>query len=185
MGDRGRREEIPDEALMERYARGDVEAFDRLFRRWEHRVYVFFLKRTGSPERAQDLYQDLFLRIHRARDRYDPRQPFAPWLFQIASHLLVDDCRRAFRSHEIPIADREPTSEARDGEEQAADREQIAGLLGRLSADERYVLVCTQVEGIGYSRLADRLGRSTDSVRKMASRALGRLRRVAPAEAPS
>ena len=62
-------QEEPDENLMARDAAGDAEAFDELFRRYEPRAYVFFLKRTGSPQRAEDLYQELFLRIHRARDR--------------------------------------------------------------------------------------------------------------------
>ena len=88
---------------MARYADGDTESFDPLFQRYEARAYSFFLKRTGSPERAEDLYQELFLRIHRARHRFDAARPFAPWLFQIAHPLLVDDQRRAHRSYEVPI----------------------------------------------------------------------------------
>src|SRR3972149_7471007 len=103
--------ELPDETLMARYADGDSGAFDALFHRYEPRVYAFFLKRTESPQRAQRLYQELFLRIHRARDRYDAERPFAPWLFQIAHRLLVDDQRRAHRSHEVPIGDREPCAD--------------------------------------------------------------------------
>jgi len=77
-----------DETLMARYADGDARAFGELFRRYEPRAYASFLKRTASPERAQDLYQELFLRIHRARDRYDAERPFAPWLFQIAQSTV-------------------------------------------------------------------------------------------------
>ncbi len=96
-------EEVHDETLMERYVEGDAVAFDELFRRYERRAFAFFARRTRSADRAEDLYQELFLRIHRARHAYDPRRPFAPWLFQIAHHLLIDDKRRAFRNHEVPL----------------------------------------------------------------------------------
>lgn len=78
---------LSDEALMDRYARGDGAAFDELFARYQERAYAFFLWRVGSAEHAADLYQELFLRIHRARERYDPGRPFAPWFFQIARRL--------------------------------------------------------------------------------------------------
>lgn len=174
-----------DETLMARYADGDGEAFDELFRRYERRAYGFFVRRTGSPERAQDLYQELFLRIHRARDRYDPSRPFTPWLFQIANRLLVDDLRRAFRSHEVSLGDREPRSLRQEGEAIVANREQLAQLLDGLSPEERYVVLSAKVEGIGYPELAERLGKSVDAVKKMASRAVQRLRARAEQQAAS
>ena len=74
---------------MERYVDGDSTAFDELFRRYEPRAFSYFLRRTGSPDRAQDLYQDLFLRIHRARDTYDSRRSFAPWLQSVGTSWSV------------------------------------------------------------------------------------------------
>jgi len=169
---------------MGRYAAGDPEAFDELFRRYEPRAYVFFLKRTGSPQRAEDLYQELFLRIHRSRDRYNPALAFTPWYFQIANRLLIDDRRRAFRSYEVPIEERDPRSEHRSGEAQLADLEQAERLLGTLSPEERYVILSAKVEGIGYPELAEHLGKSVDAVKKMASRAIQRLRATADHEGP-
>jgi len=177
---------LPDEALMVLYADGDAEAFDELFRRHESRAYAYFLKRTGSPDRARDLYQELFLRIHRGRHGYDPGRGFTPWFFQIAHRLLIDDQRRAHRCHEVPIDDREfPDAEPR-GAQQVADREQVLSVLGELSSEERYILVSAKVEGIGYGDLARELGKSVAAVKKAASRAMQRLRaasghRAAPA----
>jgi RNA polymerase sigma-70 factor (ECF subfamily) len=161
---------------MAGYADGDVECFEQLFRRYEARAYAFFLKRTASPERAQDLYQELFLRIHRARDRFDADRLFAPWLFQIAHRLLVDDQRRSHRSHEIPIEDREPRSERSNSEEWLAACEVLGQALAALSGEERHILVSSKLEGVGYPELAVRLGKSVAAVRKMASRTLQRLR---------
>lgn len=167
---------------MARYADGDVAGFDELFRRYEARIHAFFFRRTGSVERARDLYQELFLRIHRARDVYDPSRPFVPWLFQIAHRLLVDDQRRAYRAHEVPLDEHEPYASPARSEELLAGREQLGQMLVGLSADERYVVVSSKLEGIGYSELAAQLGKSVDAVKKMASRATQRLR-VATAHA--
>jgi len=161
---------------MRQYVDGDAEAFDELFRRYESRAFSFFIKRTRSRERARDLYQELFLRIHRARDRYDAARAFTPWFFQIAQRLLVDDQRRAYRSREIPIGDRETLSDRSSARDDVADREQLGQILDGLSPEERYVLVSAKVEGIGYPELAAHLDKSVDAVKKLASRAMQRLR---------
>jgi RNA polymerase sigma-70 factor (ECF subfamily) len=168
---------------MALYAAGDPKAFESLFSRYEARAYVFFLRRTGSPQRAEDLYQELFLRIHRARDRYDPTRPFPPWFFQIANRLLVDDLRRAFRGREVAMEARDPRSEGQGSEDQVADRERVEELLLTLSAEERYLLLSAKVEGIGYPELAERLGKSVDAVKKVVSRAIRRLRATAAPDA--
>ncbi|HPG28713.1 MAG TPA: sigma-70 family RNA polymerase sigma factor [Myxococcota bacterium] len=161
---------------MARYVEGDTKAFEALFQRYEQRAYAFFLKRTGARHRAEDLYQELFLRIHRSRDRYDPSRPFSPWLFQIAHNLLVDDSRRAFRGHEVSIEGHEAGSRRSDREAEIAAIEEAAHLIASLSPEERYVVLSTRLEGIGHAELAGRLGKSEGAVKKMASRAVRRLR---------
>ncbi|HPG28400.1 MAG TPA: sigma-70 family RNA polymerase sigma factor [Myxococcota bacterium] len=169
---------------MARYASGDTEAFDQLFRRYERRAYVFFLRRTSSPQRAEDLYQELFLRIHRARDEFDSGRVFTPWFFQIAHRLLIDDLRRAFRAREIGAIDFDAPAAIPNTEAAVADRQEVEFLLDILSPEERYVVVASKMEGIGYPELADQLGKSVDAVKKMASRALQRIRSEASSADP-
>lgn len=166
---------LSDECLMARYADGDTEAFNELFRRHEHRSYAFFLKRTGSTDRAEDLYQELFLRIHRARHSYDSTRPLLPWFFQIAQRLWIDDVRRSFRSREVSLEARDIASGSPDIERVLTDREDLGEALDALTADERYVVVSFKVHGREYSELAGRLGKSVDAVKKMASRAMQRM----------
>ncbi len=162
------RNEESDENLMARYANDDTRAFEEIFRRYEPRAYGFFAKRSGSAQRAEDLYQELFLRIHRARDTYDPSRPFAPWFFQIAHRLWVDDIRREFRRREVPL-------DAPGLERVLEDRDDLEAALGALSQEELYVLVSSKVGGAKYSAIAETLGKSVEAVRKMASRALQRI----------
>jgi len=168
---------LSDEALMDRYARGDGAAFDELFARYQERAYAFFLWRVGSAEHAADLYQELFLRIHRARERYDPGRPFAPWFFQIARRLLIDALRHRGRSREDLALDAGCAESGEPGpERRVAATEQAAAILARLSAVERYVLVSAKLHGRNYTELAAELGKSTVAVKKLASRAVQRLR---------
>jgi len=173
--------EVSDEHLMRRYVDGDAAAFDELFRRYERRAFAYFLRRTRCPDRAQDLYQELFLRIHRSRDDFDPHRRFAPWLFQIAHHLLIDDERRVHRARELAIPATELESAATEPGDPVAEREQLARMLEGLAADEIDLLVAAKGEGVGYAELASRLGRSVDAVKKAASRTLQRLRAAAHA----
>lgn len=166
---------VSDESLMERYADGDSDAFDELFRRYEPRAFSYFLKRTRSWDRSQDLYQELFLRVHRGRATYDPARAFAPWFFQIAQRLLIDDARRAQRTHELTCDDVEDLG-APTRIDLVAERDQVGHLLGSLSDDERYILIAAKTEGAGYPEIAARLGKSVDAVKQMASRAMRRLR---------
>lgn len=163
---------------MELYARGDSVAFDELFARYQGRAYGYFLGRTRSEDRAADLYQELFLRIHRARRSYDPHRPFAPWFFQIARRLLIDALRREGRSREdLQFEDAMYAELAEPGpERRLAVVEQTNAILGQLSSVERYVLVSAKVQGREYAELARELGKSVAAVKKLASRAMQRLR---------
>ncbi|MEX2208765.1 MAG: RNA polymerase sigma factor [Myxococcota bacterium] len=178
-------QEVPDETLMERYIDGDAASFEELFRRCEPSAYRYFLKRTHSRERAQDLYQELFLRIHRARDSYDSTRAFTPWFFQIAQRLWIDDQRRAWRSREVPIGDRDPPARRPDAADETAGRQQVDHVLAALSAQERYVLVSAKVEGVSYLELAGQLGKSVAAVKKLASRAMQRVRAAQSATVPA
>lgn len=171
--------EPADETLMERYVDGNAAAFDELFRRYEQRAFAYFARRTRSQDRAQDLYQELFLRLHRARHEYDPQRAFAPWFFQIAHRLLIDDARRAFRSHEVSF-DEHTAALSKDGSRDVvADRQQLAQVLSELSEGERTILLAAKGAGLGYAEIAHQLGKSVDAVKKTVSRTLLRLRRSA------
>ena len=167
---------IADEVLMERYVGGDSAAFEALFRRYEPKAFSYFLRRTGSPDRAQDLYQELFLRIHRGRDTYDSGRSFSPWFFQIAHRLLIDDQRRVYRNQELSLEDRYPDAIPGPSRDGVSQRDELQGLLEGLSAEERHVLVRAKGEGVGYAELAAQLGKSIDAVKQIASRATRRLR---------
>ena len=165
-----------DERLMERYADDEAAAFGELFARYERRAYALFLARTRSAERAWDLYQDLFLRLHRFRHTYRAGEPFAPWFFQIARRVLVDELRRASASREAPLLEEPEAGSGSGAAERVANLEHAERLLRALSPEQARVVLAAKVEGRGYSEIAERAGKSVAAVKQVASRALRSLR---------
>jgi len=177
--DTARHDDCSDEVLMARYARGDAEAFNALFVRYEARVYGFMLRRVKSESLAADLYQEFFLRIHSARESYDASRPFAPWCFQIARRLVIDEYRRCGRRREEAL-DAEISADVQGVEvdERVACHERAEAVLAQLSEIERYVLISAKVDGRHYNELAAELGKSVVAIKKLASRAMQRLRAI-------
>jgi RNA polymerase sigma-70 factor (ECF subfamily) len=161
---------------MDLYARGSQSAFEELFRRYEGRAYGYFLRRVRCEARARDLYQDLFLRLHRFRHTYDRGRPFEPWFFHVARRVLVDEWRRRHRQAEVGLEEACLESAAADPERSAAARYDSARQLERLSPEEARILVDAKVRGLAYSEIADALSKSVAAVKQTASRSLRRLR---------
>jgi len=82
-----------DEALMLAYARGDATAFERLYARHRGPTFRYFLRHTSDRGAADELQQDVWLRVVRARERYAADARFTTWLYTLARHRLVDHWR--------------------------------------------------------------------------------------------
>lgn len=162
--------------LMRRYALGDSEAFNELFRRYEGRAFHYFVRRTRSKERAQDLYQELFLRLHRSRDRFDPSLPFEPWFYKLAHRVYLDDARQAFRVRKVVGSARDEASQEPNAERQALAAGEVGRLLRALSPEQQRVVVASKLEGLGYREVARDLGKSVAAVKQEGARALRKLR---------
>lgn len=87
-----------DAQLMTRYATGDVAAFETLYGRHKGPLYRYFLRQCGDPEVAAELFQEVWVRIIKARERYEPRARFTTFMYQIGHNCLVDHYRKAGRS---------------------------------------------------------------------------------------
>ena len=81
-------------AAMERYARGDDQAFSQLYDSLAPRLHRYLLRASRDPTRADDLLQQTMLRIHRARGRFIVGAEVLPWAFAIARRLVIDSIRR-------------------------------------------------------------------------------------------
>lgn len=174
-------EAASDEGLMELYQEGDAAAFRTLFNRYEGLLYNFFLRRLGNPADAEDHYQKTFLRLHQARQDYDPSQPFRPWLFTIAYNLFRDELRRRGGFPEVAQApgQGEAVSPEASPESKAAGRmtaERVREAVLRLPEMQRQVVLMSKFEGLSYGEVARITGQSENAVKQMAHRAFVNLK---------
>jgi len=83
--------------LLDRFVRGDLEAFELLFRQFNREVYGWVVRLTRDPSAAEDLTVEVFWRIYRAHARFDATRSFGAWARRIASNAALDHLRRARR----------------------------------------------------------------------------------------
>jgi len=93
----------PDEALMLGYARGDAGSFERLYARHKGPTFRYFLRHTCDRTAAEELHQDLWLKVVRARERYAAEARFTTWLYTLARHRLVDHWRAQRGTRFVPL----------------------------------------------------------------------------------
>jgi RNA polymerase sigma factor (sigma-70 family) len=168
--------DLPDNELMALYARGSETAFNELFHRFEGRAYRYFLRRVRSDARARDLYQELFLRLHRFRETYDPARAFEPWFFHIARHALIDEWRQQHRRAEVALTEADLRSKDAGAESEVADREAAGRALEALSPENARMVVDAKVRGLEHAEIAAAMSKSVDAVKQSVSRSLRRLR---------
>ena len=175
---------LPDEALFERYQDGDDRAFTHLVHRYEPLIKGFLFKRLKDEERVRDLTQDTFLRVHRARDRYDSARKFSTWIYTIASNLLKNEYRNRSRRRETAFSDLrkesgpmravEFESEEPDPEQLAYEgelREAIDQAIENLDDHHRIPFVMREVEDRTYEEISHAIGVPVGTVKSRLFRA--------------
>ena len=93
----------PDVRLMLLVRDDDARAFEELMLRYQNRLVSLLAHLTGQPDLAEDLAQDVFLRVYRARKRYVPGAKFSTWLFTIAGNVAANAQRSRSRRHEVNL----------------------------------------------------------------------------------
>ncbi|WP_373046456.1 RNA polymerase sigma factor [Vulgatibacter sp.] len=175
-------EQTSDETLCRAVARGDEAALACLVERHRRRVYALLLRSTGSSADADDLFQELWIRVVRAAGSFDPTQRFSPWLYRIAVNLVRDAARRRIArpwdvtgDGELPEsgeAGPAPDLLAAAGQEAQALHEAIAAL----PAGQREVLVLRYLEGLGEREVAEAAGIPPGTVKSRLHHAIKNLR---------
>src|SRR5437879_13822590 len=102
-----------DEELMLRYGKGDAGAFEALYRRHRLPLCRFLLRQVGNAESAEELFQDLWMRVVNSRGRYEVRAKFTSWVYAIAHNRLMDFYRANGRASFLSREESESRSEER------------------------------------------------------------------------
>jgi len=177
----------PDRELVERARDGDQEAFADLVRRYEVRVFNLARVSTRNDEDAEDLAQEIFVRVFRGLRSFRGDSAFRTWLYRIAVNATRTQAGRPglfgwFRRAEPEETDgTDPldTLQSADAvEESAAYRDAIDHALGRLSPDLRMAVTLRDLEGLEYREIAEVLGVPMGTVMSRISRGREKLRPI-------
>jgi len=170
------REPVALETLMEDYQKGDSQAGNELFSRVSQPLYRYLSLQSGDRRHADDLLQEVWLRVHRARAAYRPGEKVLPWLYAVARHVKVDAYRRRRREHLEDPLDALVEKKAVDTRGNARDLPQMEQVLAGLPQSQREVIVMLKVSGLSLEEVAKATASTVGSVKQKAHRAYEKLR---------
>lgn len=183
-GDQDAREDV---ALMLRVKTGDLEAFEALVERHQHSVVGTAAKMLGGVGDAEDIGQQVFIRVWKSAPRYEPSAKFTTWLMTITRNLVFNEMRRLQRSRLVPMetdqddapqhqyADTEaatPNEELLNAELQTA----VNDAIGSLPETQRTAIVLRRYENMPYEEIAKVLRTSVPAVKSILFRARAELK---------
>lgn len=163
--------------LAHRASRGDLDAFEALVRSYQRRVYGFAFQHLRDPVEAQDLAQEIFLRLFRNLARYDAERPFDPWFWRLAANTSINYARRRVPSPQEPPDIAGP-------EAAFAEESGLAEALAELDPGYRLPILLHYYADLPIEQVAVAVGLSVSAVKSRMHRARAFLRRsLAEAEA--
>jgi RNA polymerase sigma-70 factor (ECF subfamily) len=163
---------------MSAYQRGERQAAERLIAAVTPLLFHHFLRTKVPPAQLEDLIQDCWLRIHKARGTYRSGTPALPWMLAIARHTRVDFYRYQHRRwvREVPIQDCLQAIEAQAATDNPGQRVDLARLLGELPEGQRRVIVMLKMAGMSLEEVARATASTVGAVKQKAHRAYRSLR---------
>ncbi len=169
-------------SAMRGYQAGDASAFDRLYGELGPIVRRYLRSVTHDDARVDDLVQDTFLQMHRARRTYNPDRPVIPWALAIARHVFLMDCRVRRRKHDrASVEFDDQVAAAQCLSERGPDvaviaRDRVRQGLATLTPTTRRVVLLHHVQGWSFREIAARLGMNSAAAKLRASRGVNALR---------
>ena len=187
----------PDVRLMLRVRDDDAGAFEELVRRYEARLVRLMYTIGPRPDMAEDLAQETFMRVYRARKRYEPGAKFSTWLFTIAGNVARNAARSLGRRHEVSEIDAPRSDDSPSGPQllaataleasgmmparlaEGVERAEIVrAAVGSLSERQRMALMLSRFENMSYAEIAETMELTTKAVKSLLSRARVNLREI-------
>lgn len=177
-----------DEQLMSAYRDGDAGAFDELYRRHKGGVYRYMLRQCCDAGVADELFQDVWMNLIRAREGYTVQAKFTTYMYRLAHNRLIDHYRKHGQAAMVSIDDdseeapqvAEPVAAPRDEPEKHLDIKQQAAqllqLLGALPESQREAFVMQYEGGMSVEEIADATGVTRETAKSRLRYALAKIR---------
>jgi RNA polymerase sigma-70 factor (ECF subfamily) len=149
----------PDPAVLRKAQAGDERAFTLILRAYERPVFNYVLRMVGERTLAEDLTQDIFLRVFQGLRSFSLRSRFTTWLFQVAKNRVLDELRSAERRprHLVALEDAPPLESVDTPFEQLEAMDAVWRSIHALNPDLKTALLMRDVVGLSYNEIADAL----------------------------
>jgi RNA polymerase sigma-70 factor, ECF subfamily len=167
---------LPKELLIEA-SEGDTGAFEKIYRATADYVYTIALKITGDRSDAEEVAQDVFLKIYRELGAFRFESAFTTWLYRITVNSAISASRKTSRrrSRQVGFDDGVAVEDARNTTREAIEKEgnqaRIQSMLEALNPDQRACIVLREMEGMRYGEIAEALRININTVRSRLRRA--------------
>jgi RNA polymerase sigma factor (sigma-70 family) len=167
----------PDEDLMLEVRNGAGETLGVLFDRYHTPLYNFYSKLTGDRTLSEDLVQEVFLRILKYRQSYQPGTPFRAWIYQIARNARVDHYRKTPK-HITFEPEMAPAVMPKDSAQHSEEAELLHRALMQMPEEKREILILSRFQELRYDEIARLLGCELGTVKTRIHRAIQELRQT-------
>lgn len=162
--------------LMREYQSGRFEAFDEIYASIAPALRRYLLSQARDAAKADDLVQETFLQMHRARHTYDPSYPLMPWATAIARHVWLMDrrtlSRRPWAPDDVTAMELPVKGEASS----LADRIEVRRALGQVAPARRNAVIQHHLLGFSFKEIAERAGIAETAAKLRSSRGMAQLR---------
>lgn len=169
-----------DEQVMEAVKNGDLQQASVLFDRYHKRIFNFLARMTMDRDVAEDLTQNVFLRMIKYRSSFRPENKFVPWIYQLARNIFSDhyQLQKNKYSDFIDVENmRDEVVDSGDSEEQDEREMLLHKSLALLSEDQRELLVLTRFQQMKYEEVALIMDTSVANIKVKVHRAIAKLRK--------
>lgn len=163
---------LSDEKLMMQYQMGSYESFQELYRRHSGIVYGFIKKRIKNEAMTSDIFQEVFMKLHKSKNLYKKELPFRPWLFTITQNALVDEVRK-MKGKIFADVDLDQLEDSRQSFNVKIN---LTPILTDLSLTQKAAIEMRYVEDKTFKEIAAALNTSEANVRQIVSRAIRNLK---------
>ena len=184
----------PDVRLMLRVQQDDADAFEELMLHYQNRLVSLMTHLVGKRDLAEDLAQEIFMRVYRSRKRYVPGSKFSTWLYTIANNVASNSRRSLARRHEVNLVAQDSGEFTGNPLDQAAveasglmptrqlDKAELSQVvqvaIASLNERQRMAVLLNKFEHLGYEEIAEVMEMTPAAVKSLLSRARANLRQV-------
>ena len=170
---------MTDEHIMETVKDGNLQQASILFDRYHKRIFNFLARITADKQVAEDLTQNVFLRLLKYRHTYKPEMKFQSWIYQMARNTFADHYQ--YQKQRMPVRMeieklRDQLPDVMDALEQEETEARLIRALAKLPDDYRELLVLTRFQHLKYEEVAHFLDMTVSNVKVKVHRAIGQLR---------